>query len=223
MKLLAMLMLALATAQAHRLDEYLQGTLISIEKNRVEAQMTLTPGVSVFPALIAEIDVNGDGVISEIERRAYAMWVLSDISLSIDGHRLTPRIVSMEFPAIAEMKEGRGQIQITFDAELPFGGPDRKFKFENHHQSRIAAYQVNSLVPRDPGIQILAQNRNYTQSIYEMEFAADSARPTIAGSPLGVIALLLAGGVVLFWRISATQPYAAPISKASPHRTQPRP
>ena len=223
MKLVAIFMVALGTAQAHRLDEYLQGTLISIEKNRVEAQITLTPGVSVFPALIAEIDANGDGVISEIEQRAYVARVLSDISLSIDGHRLTPRIVSMEFPPTADMKEGRGQIQITFDAQLPFGGPDRKLKFENRHQSRIAAYQVNSLVPRDPGIQILAQNRNYTQSIYEMEFAVPDTRPKIAGSPLGAIALLLAGGVVLFWRISAAQPYAAPISKVSPHRTQPRP
>ncbi len=30
---------------AHRLDEYLQGTIISVEKNRLQAQMTLTPGV----------------------------------------------------------------------------------------------------------------------------------------------------------------------------------
>ncbi len=223
MKIAAILVLSLATAQAHRLDEYLQGTLLTIEKTRVEAQMTLTPGVSVFPVLITQIDSNGDGVISESERRAYAGRVLSDISLSIDGRVLTPRLVSMEFPEIAEMKEGRGQIQIYFDAELPFGGPARKLKFENHHQSRIAAYQVNSLVPRDPGIQILAQNRNYAQSIYELEFATDTARPKVAGTPLVAIALLLAGGGVLFWRISAAQPCAAPISEAFPRRNPPLP
>jgi hypothetical protein len=158
-----------------------------------------------------------------MERRAYATRVLDDISLSIDGHPLTPHLVSMQFPTIAEMKEGRGQIQIDFDADLPFGAPTRKLKLENRHQSRISAYQVNSLVPRDPGIQILAQNRNYTQSIYEMEFATERARPKIAGSPLGAIALLLAGGIALLWRLSAAQRYAVPISKVSPHRTQPLP
>ena len=33
-------------ASAHRLDEYLQGTIISVEKNRLHAEMTLTPGVA---------------------------------------------------------------------------------------------------------------------------------------------------------------------------------
>ena len=41
---------AASPAHAHRLDEYLQGALISVEKNRVDAQLTLTPGVAVFPS-----------------------------------------------------------------------------------------------------------------------------------------------------------------------------
>ncbi len=45
----AILVLAGTPAFAHRLDEYLQGTIISVEKNRVDFQMTLTPGVAVFP------------------------------------------------------------------------------------------------------------------------------------------------------------------------------
>ena len=35
------------------------------EKNRVDAQMTLTPGVAVFATLIADIDTDANGVISE--------------------------------------------------------------------------------------------------------------------------------------------------------------
>ena len=68
----AILLFTGTPALAHRLDEYLQGTIISIEKDRVDAQMTLTPGVAVFPTLIADIDPNSDGVISGIEQRAYA-------------------------------------------------------------------------------------------------------------------------------------------------------
>jgi len=204
---IAIFLLAGPPVFAHRLDEYLQGTILSIEKNRVEAQITLIPGVAVFPLLIAEIDTDRDGVISAIEQHAYAVRILRDLSLKIDGRLLTPQLLSMQFPAIDEMKDGRGEIRIEFDAKLPSGGPDRKLTFENRHQSRIAAYQVNCLVPRDPGIRILKQNRNYTQSLYELDFAQAGVRSnplslrwlTSSEKPLGMVALVVAAWLALFW------------------------
>ena len=192
------LLLSAPFAVAHRLDEYLQGTILSVEKNRVDAQITLTPGVAVFPTLIKDMDVNADGAISEAEQRAYVETVLRDISLSIDGHPLTPHLVSARFPAIEEMKEGRGEIQIEFNADLPSGGPNRKLKFENRHKSRIAAYLVNALVPRDRDIRIVSQNRNYSQSQYEMDFNVAGAGPLRVGrKPLETAGLLVAAWLVL--------------------------
>ena len=115
----AVLLLAATPVTGHRLDEYLQGALISIEKNRLHAHMTLAPGVAVVPLLIASIDTDADGVISETEQRAYAGRVLRDLSLSVDGHRLTPQLISVRFPAMDEMKHGRGEIQLDFNASLP--------------------------------------------------------------------------------------------------------
>jgi hypothetical protein len=198
-------------ALAHRLDEYLQGAIVSVGKDRVDAQLTLTPGVAVFPVVVAEIDVDGDGIISDIEQHAYSSRILRDLSLKIDGQVLAPRLVSMRFPAIAEMKAGRGEILIEFAADLPRGGPHRKLTFENHHQNRIAAYQVNCLVSRDPDIRILAQNRNYSQSSYELDFLqggvrsnpSSLARLLDAKEPLGTIALLLAASLAFLWRLLA--------------------
>ena len=45
-------------AYAHRLNEYLQATLISIEKDRVQVSLHLTPGVAVSSTIIANIDIN---------------------------------------------------------------------------------------------------------------------------------------------------------------------
>lgn len=73
-------------------------------------------------------------------------------------------MLSMKFPTMDEMKDGLGEIQLEFKIDLPRGGRNRKLTFENHHQSRIAAYQVNCLLPRDPAIRIAAQERNYSQS-----------------------------------------------------------
>ena len=158
-------------ASAHRLDEYLQATTISVKKDRVQAQIRLTPGVAVFRKVLANIDIDADGVISEAEQRTYAERVLRDLSLTIDGERLRLRLVSSKFAKTEVMKEGRGDIELEFDADVPRGGPNRRLIFENQHQSRIAAYLVNCLVPRDPDIQITAQSRNYRQSYYRLDYS----------------------------------------------------
>ncbi|HTP33309.1 MAG TPA: hypothetical protein VMJ75_14115 [Candidatus Acidoferrales bacterium] len=205
---IAILIFACAPAAAHRLDEYLQGTLIAVEKDLVRAQIDLTPGVAVYPALLRDMDTDSDGVISVAEQRAYAVRVLRDLSLTIDGHRLTPRLLSVHFPGIEELRDGGGEIRIEFSADLPSGGPARKLIFENRHHSRIAAYQVNCLVPRDPDIRVAAQNRNYSQSHYELEYvqAGVQTRPLLSvwwpGDPawLSALALLLLARFAWLWR-----------------------
>ncbi|MEP7353247.1 MAG: hypothetical protein ABI824_08460, partial [Acidobacteriota bacterium] len=114
--IIATLALAAPPTFAHRLDEYLQGTTISIESNRLHAEMTLTPGVAVFPRLIASMDTNADGAISDQEQRAYADAVLGDLTLSIDGRCVMPQLRSARFPSIADMREGRGEVHVDFDA-----------------------------------------------------------------------------------------------------------
>ena len=166
-----------AGAFAHRLDEYLQATIFSVEKHQVQASMRLIPGVAVSSTVIASIDTNGDGVISESEKRAYAERVLGELSLTVDGIRLKPELVSVSFPRTEEMKEGLGQIQIDFTADLQVRGPKRRLVFENHHQHEISAYLVNCLIPSDPDIRVLAQNRNKSQSVYELDYAQVGSGP----------------------------------------------
>lgn len=197
------ILLAIGTpASAHRLDEYLQATTISVEKDRVQAQMRLTPGVAVFPIVLAAIDTDGDGVLSEAEQRAYAERLLRDLSLTIDGARLRLRLVAWKFGKTEEMKEGRGDIQLAFNAEVPRSGPNRRLVFENHHQSRIAAYLVNCLVPRDPDIQVTAQHRNYQQSRYELDYVQAGVRsePQSVTWRSGTVAFLVFAQIALLWR-----------------------
>jgi len=166
----AMVLLLQAQAIAHRLDEYLEAAILSVSEDHVQVSLRLVPGVAVFSRVLSSIDTNGDGVISESEKLAYVNRVFADLSLSVDGNALNPQLVSMDFPGIREMQEGLGQIQIEFAADLPSGGPDRKLVFQNRHQSPIAAYLVNCLVPQDPHIRIVAQHRNEFQSFYELDY-----------------------------------------------------
>ena len=162
-----------AGAFAHRLDEYLQATILSVENDRIEVSMRLIPGVAVSSIVLAGIDTNGDGVISEAEQRTYAERVLRDLSIMVDGKSASPTLVSQKFPAIEEIKEGLGEIQMEFTVDLAPGGPQRRIVFENHHHNEISAYLVNCLVPRDPSIRILSQNRNESQSFYQLDYAQD--------------------------------------------------
>jgi len=198
----ALLTAAALPAAAHRLDEYLQGALISVDYNRLSAEMTLTPGTAVFPLVISEIDTDGNGAISPAEQNAYADRILGDLAIAIDGRKLKPQLVSIRFPGMEEMKEGRGEIRLEFTAALPAGSGQRELTFENRHQKRISAYLVNALAPRDPGVRIVAQNRDYTQSLYRLEYTQAGQAGAFPGGAvwLGSIGLLLAGRLTFLLR-----------------------
>jgi hypothetical protein len=196
MKLAIILFLA-ASASAHRLDEYLQATIISVEKDRVQAEMRLVPGIAISSFVLNGIDTNRDGVISPEEQQSYAERVLQDLSLSMDGYILKPQLTSAQFPGVEEMREGLGEIHIGFSADLPRGGPNRRLIFENRHHRAIAAYLVNCLVPRDRDISVVAQNRNQLQSFYQLDYL--QAGVSLNGW-LGIIALFLIARFAVLWR-----------------------
>jgi hypothetical protein len=177
----ALLLLIATPAAAHRLDEYLQATTIAVEKGRVHAEIRLAPGVIVFPTVFADIDRNADGVASEPEQRAYAERVLRDLSLSVDGTRLSLRLVSWTFAPAKLLEEGRGEIQLKFEADVLGTADTRRLTFENHHQRRIGVYLVNGLVPRDPDIRLGAQRRSEDQSFYQLDYV-DASAPVAARS-----------------------------------------
>jgi hypothetical protein len=174
----AVLLAFAAEASAHRLDEYLQATTLAIEEDRIEARVRLTPGIAVLPAVIGAIDVDGDGVVSQAEQRAYAERVQRDLRLTIDGAPFELQRISFEFPSLHALEEGLGEIELRLEARVPPSAvAGRKLVFENRHQPAIGVYLVNSLVPADPRIRIAAQNRNYAQSLYELDYVLDGGVP----------------------------------------------
>jgi hypothetical protein len=183
---------------AHRLDEYLQATLVSVEKTRALLEVRLMPGVAIVPMVLAEIDCNGDGVMSEAEQREYADRVVRDLAVTAGGERLTPRLVSAKFPSIDEMKDGSGEIQIELETVLRSDVRNRSLTFENGHMRQISAYLANALVPSDPGVRIAGQYRNSSQSVYRLDYVVAGAGSDWAvWGCAGALGLLLLGRVVL--------------------------
>lgn len=180
-------------AVAHRIDEYLQATILSLESNRVQASMRLIPGVLVSPSVIASIDTDGDGIFSESEQRAYAQRVLGDLAVTIDGKSVQPKLISWSFPEPAEMRGGLGEIHVDYSVDVPLGGQTRSLILANHHLSRTSVYLMNVLVPQDPALRIVAQNRNEEQSRYELDYQQSAATAAGPRTPLARVRLWLNG------------------------------
>jgi hypothetical protein len=204
----AALVLSAATpAFAHRTDEYLQATTVAVEKDHVALQLRLQPGIEVFPTVLALIDTNRDSTVTAAELGAYAERVASELSLSVDGARLSLRPVTWRMEALEALKDGRGTIELSFDAAVPRAGGDRKLVFENHHQRAIAEYLVNALVPRDSAIRLGAQQRSYDQSIYRLDYAQSgvAADPPAMSRPAGIFGWLAAGALLLIARLATAR------------------
>ncbi|MFL5620763.1 MAG: hypothetical protein ACJ79A_20475 [Gemmatimonadaceae bacterium] len=196
----ALLLTVASPAFAHRVDEYLQATTISVEKDRVGVQLRLAPGIEVFPRVLALIDTDRDGAVAEAELRAYAQRLASELSLSVDGSRLSLRLVSAKIEALEALKDGRGTIELAFDAAVPRGAVNRRLVFENHHQRAIAEYLVNGLVPRDADIRLGAQQRSFDQSVYRLDYAQAgvASQPDSIPRSAGAFGWVAAPALVLF-------------------------
>ena len=187
---------------AHRLDEYLQAARVAIDPARVEIQLDLTPGVAVAQRLIAEIDRNHDGAIADSEGLAYALRVLEDVRAEIDGRPIALSLADRRMPAVLDIEQGVGAINLRLAAELPPLAPgSHRLVIRNSHHSDIGAYLANALVPATWRVAVLSQDRDYTQSELTVEYVlrdgvGTGAQPWV----LGVGGSLLLGGVLTLTR-----------------------
>ena len=179
---LLLALLALPSAVfAHRDDQYLQATLVAIEPSGVRLQINLTPGVAVVEQVLAEIDRDHDGAISQKEAAAYAELLKRDLTLRIDGRKLELKLTASEFVPPAELRTGSGTIQMEFSAiSGPFAAGPHRLTLENRHLTPMSVYLINAAQPRLPTVQITRQKRNESQSAGEIEFTIHAFPPKIA-------------------------------------------
>lgn len=184
----ALLVAALAglgwPASAHRLNEYLQATTIELAPDHLTLHLRLTPGTDVAPQVLASLDANHDGALSPGEQHAYAARVQHDLALTLDGRPAPLHLVDAAFPSPPQLAAGLGDMQLAFKAMVPVSRAPHQLIFLNQHQPALAAYLVNCLLPRQPGVQVLSQTRNYTQSRYELTFSTMSGAPANAPADL---------------------------------------
>jgi hypothetical protein len=154
-------------ASAHRLDEYLQATLIGVTPDSIDVEIHLTPGVAMLPVLMAAIDQDRDGRISSEEARAYVGRVMREVELRVDGVPAPLSLIESDFPSLEAMREGLGTIGI----KLRTVSSGRQLRFENRHLPQVSAYLVNCLAAPSDGLVVRRQERDEAQRSIEFEYS----------------------------------------------------
>lgn len=156
---------------AHRLDEYLQATLVAIEPRDVRLQINLTPGVAVADQILGLMDRDRDGLISTKEEAAYAELLKRDLVVKLDQRNVELKLIASSFPAPAELRAGEGIIRLEFSTT---GGPVtagvHQLTLENRHLPAVSVYLINAALPRSGSVQVIQQKRNADQSVGEIKF-----------------------------------------------------
>ena len=181
-------------ASAHRLDEYLQASRLSIGMDRVELELDLTPGTATAATVVGWIDTNRDGRISAEEADAYAAAVLEAVTLSADGQPLALTMTDRRFPDVADMTAGVGMIRLRAVATTAPGAGRHVLAYSNTHRSDGSVYLANALVPADHRITIASQRRDPTQHTLTLEYDVATSgwvRAASAAAALGMVGLIV--------------------------------
>jgi hypothetical protein len=172
---LAMLAVSWATpapASAHRLDEYLQATRLSVDVDHVGLEIDLTAGVRIASDVFAWIDTDRDGRISNAEAEAYARQMLRSVVLSIDNLPAPIRLVEISVPPLEDMNQGVGTIRVRATADVSAAGSLRhRLTYVNLHRPESSVYLVNALVPTDPRLQLGNQRRDSAQHGLTLDYS----------------------------------------------------
>jgi len=209
-----------APAGAHRLDEYLQATRLSIGVDRVDLEIDLTAGVAVAPEVFAWIDTDRDGQISIAEGDAYARQMLRAVALSVDGRPAPVSLIAIRLPQLREMSQGVGTIQLRASAGISAAGAGRhQISYVNAHRPERSVYLVNALVPADLRIQIAGQQRDRAQHGLTLDVTVTGAPWARTWSLLALLAMAGALGVTRRPRTTA-RPSRAWRARAARERNQ---
>jgi len=196
---LAACLAAVPPAAAHRLDEYLQATRLSIDIEHVDLEIDLTAGVAIASEVFAWIDTDQDREISQAEGEAYARQMLRSVVLSVDGKSLPIALVETRFPQLSDMSLGIGTVRLRATAKVPAVGAGlHQVSYWNTHRPESSVYLVNALVPANPRIRLADQRRDYAQHRLTLNYTVMAEAPPAWSLPLlaGFAGLVLVGRLV---------------------------
>ena len=156
-------------------------------------ELDLTPGAAIASTIVTLIDRDGDRAISPAELEAYGRTVLAGLSVTLDGRAVAITLTRIDAPPIGDMAEGMGTIRLRATGRVDAWSGTRHLLVEKRHLPAASVYMINALLPGDPGITVVSQDRNGLQSSARIEYRGVQHGETqltslaIGGMSLGIL------------------------------------
>jgi hypothetical protein len=207
------MLVATGAAEAHRLDECLQGAFVSVGTNRLSVELNLTPGVAVAETFFQRADLNRDGSVSPEESRSFGQEVARSVSLALDGAVRPLEGAVGRFPALDELRTGSAVIQLEWvTAPLELTPGPHEVTFRNTWEPVPSVRLANAVMPESPRIRVVRQRRDASQGELVIDLAVEAPAPAVppvaSGPPVSrrmlvvLLGLAVAAGVgSRLWRL----------------------
>ncbi|MFC4453593.1 hypothetical protein [Deinococcus sonorensis] len=140
---LTVLALLTGMAQAHPVDEVVQGAYLTLAPGAVQLELDLTPGPLVAGPFITALDPNADGRVTVNEARAYAVSVLRQSTLTIDGKAAGWTVDRVDVPSLESLKVGSDTLKIYATARRPDRAGAATLSYQNRYQPANSQWMAN--------------------------------------------------------------------------------
>ena len=162
-KRLACLLLALwvARADAHPVDEVVQGAYLTLAAGQVRLELDLAPGAEVAEAFLTSLDTNRDQRITEVEARGFAARVLEQSTLLLDGVAVHWALDQVTVPAYQALRFGNDILRIQAIASRADSAGMHALSYRNRFQPAKSQRTANVFVQPGGGwtYQVTGQER----------------------------------------------------------------
>ena len=110
-------------------------------------ELAVTPGHGTGAELVASIDADEDGALTDPETRAWAERELARSELTLDGVRAAPALEGVDVPPMAALAADAGSVVIHASAPRPGGAGPRVLRYRGGNDEPAAGrWTVNVFV-----------------------------------------------------------------------------
>ncbi|MBB6017090.1 hypothetical protein ACFP9V_22815 [Deinococcus radiopugnans] len=135
--------LLLPVAQAHPVDEVVQGAYLTLAPGAVQLELDVTPGSQVAGTVLTSLDANTDGRITDAEARAYAGRVLKQSTLKLGDVAAGWTLGKIEVPPYADLKTGNAVLKIYATAKRRDTVGAQTLSYQNRYQPAKGQWTAN--------------------------------------------------------------------------------
>ncbi len=170
-RVFALLIVSLCgVALAHPRNELVQAAYLQLQPEGVALELDLTAGDLVAGALLVAMDANRDGQLSQAEVEAYAVRVVRQLRLTVDGQNVPLEVAGITAPSTKALLAGGGVLQLKVQGYVAERPGAHALEFVNAHAPVKSAYLANAFVSSER-FQMNRQTRSDDQSQYRLEYA----------------------------------------------------